>query len=595
MRCFYPVLLLGLAAPALGAPRNTAHVVKESISLPNGWVKHSTPFPNHVVSLRIGLPQPHFPTLERILYEVSDPTHVRYGQHLSKEEVEELVAPYPHSLNAVNDWLSTYGLGEEHIDRSPAKDWITITIPVSLVEEMLDTKYHVYQHEKDGDYLVRTTSYSLPQHLHEHIDTVQPTTIFGRFKPQKSNVVWLGEDTQDLQESQTTSSDGVSSSCNSTITLSCLQQIYKTVGYVPTEKGNSIGITGYDNQYPNFHDLQLYYADQRPDALGSSFRLVSVTGGKDPQTPSSAGVEADLDVEVAFGLTFPIPGTFYSTNGTPPFKPDQITPFNTNEPYAVWLDFVLRRKDTPLVVSTSYGDDEQTVPKSYAERVCKDLAQLGARGISLIFASGDAGVGDGNPDPGNQTCFTNDAHHRHQFIPAFPASCPFVTTVGATQHYPEIAVSRFFSGGGFSNYFKRPAYQDYAVQAYLDKLPTGLYKGLFNPHGRAYPDLSAQGDLFRIFVRGKAVKVGGTSASAPTLAGVVALLNDVHLKAKGHPLGFLNPLIYLSDVSATFNDVTVGNNAGCGTTGFNATEGWDPVTGFGTPNFVKLMDLILSS
>jgi len=70
-------------------------------------------------------------------------------------------------------------------------------------------------------------------------------------------------------------------------------------------------------------------------------------------------------------------GTFYSTNGTPPFKPDEITPLNTNElslkclghfwylsnyrrPYAVWLDFVLRRKDTPLVVSTSYGDDEQT-------------------------------------------------------------------------------------------------------------------------------------------------------------------------------------------------------------------------------------------
>ena len=148
MRCFYTVLLLGLATSALGAPRNTAHVVKESISLPNGWVKHSAPSPNHVVSLRIGLPQPHFPTLEHILYEVSDPTHTRYGKHLSKEEVEELVAPYPHSLNAVNDWLSTYGLGEEHIDRSPAKDWITINIPVSLVEEMLDTVSPSCYHSK---------------------------------------------------------------------------------------------------------------------------------------------------------------------------------------------------------------------------------------------------------------------------------------------------------------------------------------------------------------------------------------------------------------------------------------------------------------
>ena len=136
----------------------------------------------------------------------------------------------------------------------------------------------MYQHEKDGDYLVRTTSYSLPNYLHDHIVTIQPTTMFGRFKPQKSNVVWLGEDTQELQVSQTTSSDGVSSSCNTTITLSCLQQIYKTAGYEPTAKGNSIGITGYDNQYPNFDDLQSYYADQRPDARKSSFRLISVTG-----------------------------------------------------------------------------------------------------------------------------------------------------------------------------------------------------------------------------------------------------------------------------------------------------------------------------
>lgn len=139
MRCFFPVVLLALAASTLGAPQNSACVVKESITLPKGWVKHSTPSPNHIVSLRIGLPQSNFPTLERLLYEVSDPTHTRYGQHLSKEEVEELVAPYPHSLNAVNDWLSTYGLGEDDIDRSPAKDWITVTIPVSLVEEMLDT------------------------------------------------------------------------------------------------------------------------------------------------------------------------------------------------------------------------------------------------------------------------------------------------------------------------------------------------------------------------------------------------------------------------------------------------------------------------
>lgn len=135
---YSPIVLLWLAVSALGA-RNSRFLVKESISLPNGWVKHSTPSPDHVISLRIGLPQPNFPTVERILYEVSDPDHTRYGKHLSKAEVEDLVAPYPDSLNAVNDWLATHGLGEDKIHRSPANDWIKITIPVSLVEEMLDT------------------------------------------------------------------------------------------------------------------------------------------------------------------------------------------------------------------------------------------------------------------------------------------------------------------------------------------------------------------------------------------------------------------------------------------------------------------------
>jgi tripeptidyl-peptidase I len=117
------------------------------------------------------------------------------------------------------------------------------------------------------------------------------------------------------------------------------------------------------------------------------------------------------------------------------------------------------------VITSSYGDDEQTVPESYAKRVCADFAQLGARGVSLTFSSGDGGVGDGDPDPATQTCITNDGTNRTEFLPGFPASCPFVTAVGGTIHIPEVAVD--FSGGGFSNYFSRPSYQDAAVEAFF--------------------------------------------------------------------------------------------------------------------------------
>ena len=46
----------------------------------------------------------------------------------------------------------------------------------------------------------------------------------------------------------------------------------------------------------------------------------------------------------------------------------------------------------------------------------------GARGISVLFSSGDGGVGDNDPDPATQRCFTNDGKNETKFIPSFPAA-----------------------------------------------------------------------------------------------------------------------------------------------------------------------------
>ncbi|KAG5648771.1 hypothetical protein DXG03_000120 [Asterophora parasitica] len=477
------VASLGLAAPSPGA-----HKVKETVNPPRGWVKDGIPSSDHTIVLRIGLPQPNFSVLENHLYEVSDPDHPRYGAHLSKEEVESLIAPHPESINVVDEWLDAHGITEDNFVRSPAKDWVTLTIPIHLAEKMLDTKYNVWKNANTGEQIVRTTHYSLPEKLHEHIEVVQPTTMFAQFKAMRSTISWPDE-TEEISVAQfkgptTTTTKPpasvvpVDASCNTTITLKCLQQLYNFVDYKPTAKGNSIGITGYLEEFANIQDLQSFYADQRPEALGSTFKFVSVKGGLNNQTLEESGAEAALDVQYAFGLAYPIPGTFYSTAGRPPFKPDLVTPDNTNEPYANWLDYVLYHPNPPLSISTSYGDDEQTVPESYARRTCASFAQLGARGVSLLFSSGDWGVGDNNPDPATHECYTNDGKNKARFIPLFPAS---VTSVGGTVHYPEEAVSRFFSGGGFSDYFPRPLYQQLAVGNYVNSLPKGIYKGLYNP------------------------------------------------------------------------------------------------------------------
>jgi len=141
MLSLFPVVLLGfgffVTSSIAAAPREFA--VKEEVSSPRGWVKHSRPHPDHNIVLRIGLSQPNFHLLEKNLYEVSDPAHLRYGQHLSKSEVEALVAPHPESLDLVDKWLGTFGVDEDSLERSPARDWVTLKVPVSLAEMMLDT------------------------------------------------------------------------------------------------------------------------------------------------------------------------------------------------------------------------------------------------------------------------------------------------------------------------------------------------------------------------------------------------------------------------------------------------------------------------
>merc|ERR1711862_1011049 len=113
----------------------------------------------------------------------------------------------------------------------------------------------------------------------------------------------------------------------------------------------------------------------------------------------------------------------------------------------------------------------------------------------------------------------------------------------------------------------------------------------------ATPDVAALGDGFQIIVEGKVKSIGGTSASAPTFAGFVSLLNEARLKAGKPAMGYLNPFLYQNPDA--FRDVTVGTNAiGRGPTsayGYLCAPGWDPATGLGTPNFERLLSLALSA
>lgn len=297
------------------------------------------------------------------------------------------------------------------------------------------------------------------------IAAVQPTNSFFRDQAMKSNAI-SGKGRNTIVSHPLDTQYAVKSSKNSTVaeackgplvTPSCLMTLYGTNGYEPqaTDK-NKIALVNYIGESSNRSDATLFLQQFRPEAVGSAnnFSVEIINGGRDKQTPNTAqqneaglDIEGNLDCQTMLGLTYPTPLVVYSI-GHPHF------PINKHEDYVEGVQYILDQTTIPQTISVSYGDDEQNFSKSYATIACNLFAQLGARGTTVLFSSGDDGVGK------NGTCLSNDGMNRTTFLPGFPASCPYVTTVGGTKGFdPEVVAhnGRYSPGGGFSNYFPRPA------------------------------------------------------------------------------------------------------------------------------------------
>lgn len=119
-------------------------------------------------------------------------------------------------------------------------------------------------------------------------------------------------------------------------------------------------------------------------------------------------------------------------------------------------------------------------------------------------------------------------------------------------------MTRFASGGGFSNIYTTPSYQSSAVSNYFATAgtqypyystanmsdPTSVAgKGIYNYAGRGYPDVSAVGDNVLIYNQGMAVLIGGTSAASPVFAAVLTRINAERLTAGKKTIGFVNPTL----------------------------------------------------
>ncbi|KAJ7153327.1 subtilisin-like protein [Mycena filopes] len=559
------------ASDATQNPNLGAMVVKESLrAVPHGFAHAGPVSADEEITLRIALAHTDMAGLQAKTYAVSDPANALYGQHLTADEVATYIQPTPQTLALVTSWLASHNITPTSISSSI----LSITLPVHQANTLLKTQFASFKHSESGWEGVRTLAYSLPAGLQAHVDYVHPTVAFVPPLRQRVGVTAVKARKREsdvyVDERAGRAADAVPMSCASVVNPSCLQAIYG----IPTDAANNsdsnvLGVAGFIEQYANEADIALFLRSFRPD-VAPDFSLVTLDGGQNDQTLANSGIEAVLDMQMVKSLATEVPATFFSVG---PNTTDMIGGFVDLPTYIMGMPVEQR----PTVMSVSYGFNEPQIPQSLAVAMCNAYTQLGAVGVSVLFASGDGGVGGVQPT----NCTT--------FVPTAPGGCPFITSVGGSAGLPpQFAAS--LSGGGFSNYFTTPDYQQSDVTKYLATLGN-TYAGLYNQSGRGMPDVAAQAENVEIAWMNEFWLVAGTSCASPIFASMIALVND-RLIAAGKPvLGFLNPFLYSTGRTA-FTDVTQGTNPGCNTNGFSASTGWDPITGLGTPNFTALLTAV---
>ncbi|MCJ7638246.1 MAG: S53 family peptidase, partial [Nitrososphaeraceae archaeon] len=279
----------------------------------------------------------------------------------------------------------------------------------------------------------------------------------------------------------------------------------------------------------------------------------------------------------------------------------------------------------PQVVSISWGWSEvdqctfakcnKDTSQEYVSRTNVELMKIGARGVSIVVASGDAG----SPDRINEGCDSTKLPTGWNHINAvFPGGSPWVVSVGASylvrsansynyktpicksntcatgsiEQMTTFNQTGWTSGSAFTHWTPAPSWQVPLIQSYLKSgvaLPNSMY---YNSSNRAYPDVTAFGHNCAVYYDGQLSMEDGTSCSSPIFAGILTHLNAYQL-SKGRPLlGYVNQLLYkLYEINPnSFHDILVGDSSCteyqcCGREfGFLATKGFDPVSGLGSPN-----------
>ncbi|CZT04252.1 related to tripeptidyl-peptidase 1 precursor [Rhynchosporium graminicola] len=625
--------LSGLLTVALSAPTlNSRHVVHERRDrLPAHWVKSARIHEDSVIPMRIALTQNNLHKGDEFLMDVSDPESPNFGKHWSAKQVADMFAPSHKTISSVYGWLADYGVTSDRVKQSQSLNWIHANVTVGEAERLMNTKYYEFTHRESGQSHIACEEYSVPERVQQHVDFITPTLHFdAKIEKSKKRRAMSANDIA-IAKRQTSVSDhkivpGIGHSvgspgdkslpkfggnipfqaildqlehCSTSIVPNCLRALYQFPPNVPANPKSkyiciywqavysrtldSYGIVEYTPQAYLPGDLDKFFANFSKSAIGQRPILASIDGGY------------DLDLEYAMSLVYPQKVTLYQVGDN--FEGASFNNFldALDASYCSYQGGDDPTQDAVYPDTLGEGPGVYKGPQNWSSRPHTVTMRLSNPVLrkSTVTTNKLTLVGSTN---------IRSSGASGMFNPAFPSTCPYVTSVGATQITPDASVTQpeqaaesvIYSGGGFSNVFSMPSYQSSALKTYFAEHKPAYGADRYNTSqtSRGYPDVSANGVNYVVAVDGKFSYVYGTSASAPTFGSIVTLINAARLATGKSSVGFMNPALYAHPI--VLNDITSGGNRGCGTPGFTSVKGWDPVTGLGTPNFPRMLALYLA-
>ena len=472
---------------------------------------------------------------------VADDTHPGQRKYLTREEFAAAHGADAHDLASVAAFAKASQLAV--VESNAARRSVVLSGTTQAMNAAFGVDLQQYKHAQ-GTYRGRTGTVSVPGDLAGVVEGVfglddRPAADphFQRYDPVQ----------------------GMRSTAAKSFTPPALAKLYD----FPADadgSGQCIGIIELGGGYKPA-DLATYFKSL--GIAGPSVKAVLVDNAKNhPTNANSADGEVMLDIEVAGAIAPKASIVVYFTPNTTQGFLDAIT------------TAVHDSVNKPSVISISWGSAEQNWTAQAMTQYDQAFQAAAAMGVTICVAAGDNGSSDGVSDG--------------QPHVDFPASSPNVLACGGTKLLAGGATAiasetvwnegatTSATGGGVSGFFALPPYQSQAG------VPVSAGTG--GKPGRGVPDVAGDADPatgYDVRVDGQNLVFGGTSAVAPLWAGLIALMNQ----QLGHPVGFLNPMLYgsLQGKGAT-NDITSGNNGS-----YSAKAGWDPCTGWGSPDGAKLL------